>query len=121
VAHHLLVVENDAVVLALVLEALREEGYAVAGAVDGLEALDLVEQDPPRLLLVDLMMPRMDGATLVRLLRERGFGAPIVVLSAAYGGAEAARDLEADGFLAKPFGLGALLATVSDLLGPRGG
>jgi hypothetical protein len=43
------------------------------------------------------------------------------VLSAAYGGAAAARDLEADGFLAKPFGLGALLATVSDLLGPRGG
>jgi two-component system response regulator MprA len=109
-----LVVDDDPWIREAVELALLSEGYAVLIARDGLEALERIERRRPDLILLDVMMPRMDGMTLVHELRRRGLGRdlPIVLVTASPGlCAEAAR-LGLAGCLPKPFDLAALLRRV---------
>jgi two-component system, chemotaxis family, chemotaxis protein CheY len=102
---HILVVDDDESFREFVRIALRTQDYAVDTAADGAEALDKVRQDPPSLLLLDLMMPVMDGWQFVDACRkEPGCEqVPIVIMSAGQR-ANAAGALQAQAFLAKPFG-----------------
>lgn len=93
-------------------EVLDLEGFPVETARDGLEALRLLEACAPRLVLLDMRMPRLDGWGFARALRERGQDLPIVVMTAARDARRWADEIGARGYLAKPFELGDLLETV---------
>ncbi len=112
-----LVVEDDPALRDLVASTLEDEGYRVATAADGAEALEKVRADPPRAIVLDLMLPVMDGVAFLLACRAdpRCREIPVVVTSARYQGA-AGLALGAAAFLAKPFDLDALVRTVARLL-----
>ncbi|MBI2505274.1 MAG: response regulator [Candidatus Latescibacteria bacterium] len=80
--HHLLVVDDDDQVRRLLVTVLQREGFEVASAVDAQQALEMLDQDPFDLMLLDLHMPGpADGEDLLYLLRDRGDSVPIIVVS----------------------------------------
>jgi CheY-like chemotaxis protein len=109
-----LVVDDDPDILEAICDILEGEGYRVSRARHGLEALEKVRQERPSLILLDLMMPVMDGMAFAHALREQKLdeGVPIVVISAD-GNPQKAASIGARGFLAKPFDIQALLDHVS--------
>ena len=112
-----LVVDDDPDILDAICDILGGEGYRVARARHGLEALARLEQERPSVILLDLMMPVMDGLAFAQVLRSREDGAiPIVVISAD-GNPQKAAAVGARGFLAKPFDIDALLAQVAAMTG----
>ncbi len=115
-----LVVDDDPDILDAICDILQGEGYRVARARHGLEALDRVTQQRPDLILLDLMMPVMDGLALAQALRDRKLddGLPIVVISAD-GNPQKAAAVGAQVYLAKPFDIDALLSAVGRLVDGR--
>ena len=111
-----LVVDDDPDILDAICDILAIEGYRVARARHGLEALAAVERERPDLVLLDLMMPVMDGPAFAQALRrrEQDRGIPIVVISAD-GNPQKAAGVGARAFLAKPFDIAALLAEVATI------
>jgi two-component system, chemotaxis family, chemotaxis protein CheY len=112
-----LVVDDDAVIRSTVAELLLDEGYDVDQAADGAQALQLVFRSVPDAIVLDLMMPVVDGWAFVERCRTiEGAGeVPIVVMSATHGLHESAELLHAMGvraILAKPFDVDALIAIV---------
>jgi CheY-like chemotaxis protein len=113
----ILVVEDDAAIRALVSEVLRDDGYEVSEATNGAEALEFVGGHRPDLIVLDLMMPVMDGWTFVEECRRqrRCSEVPIVVTSASHDLPRTADKLRSYGVrtcLAKPFDVDGLLALV---------
>jgi CheY-like chemotaxis protein len=117
----ILVVDDDPDILEAVGEILVDEGYRVARARDGQEALARLEGERPALVLLDLMMPVMDGVAFARAMRlvPEHAGIPVVVISAD-GDPARARAVAAQGFLAKPFDIDDLLRAVSTHTGASG-
>lgn len=113
-----LLVDDDPEILEATGQVLREWGYAVDEARDGATALSLARGARPDLMLVDLMMPVMDGWTLIRRLREEQVASnvPLVVFSADRDAREKAKKLDADAALRKPFELQELQDVVERLL-----
>ena len=113
-----LVVDDDPDILDAVCDILEGEGYRIARARHGAEALARISEQRPSIILLDLMMPVMDGLTFARALRERPADAriPIVVISAD-GNPQRAAAIGAQGYLAKPFDIEALLAQVAAAAG----
>jgi CheY-like chemotaxis protein len=111
-----LVVDDDPDILDAICDILEGEGYRVARARHGVEALEALGRERPSLILLDLMMPVMDGLAFAQALRDRetGGGIPIVVISAD-GNPQKAASVGARGFLAKPFDIEALLAQVASI------
>lgn len=109
----ILVAEDETALRDFVSRNLRARGYAVSEAGNGLEALALWERENPHLVVLDIMMPRMDGLEVCRRIRERS-NTPIIALTALDAEADkvAALDLGADDYLTKPFGVEELLARV---------
>jgi CheY-like chemotaxis protein len=109
-----LVVDDDPDILEAICDILEVEGYRVARARHGGEALARVEAERPALILLDLMMPVMDGLTFAQTLRSRPAVAdvPIVVISAD-GNRLRAAPVGAVGYLAKPFDIDSLLGHVA--------
>lgn len=97
-----LVVDDDPAVVRLVDATLRDEGFVVASAVNGEEALERLEQFDADVIVLDLEMPLMDGPAFFRSLRSRGREIPVLLLSA-YGARRARRELGAEGAMEKPF------------------
>jgi DNA-binding response OmpR family regulator len=89
----ILIVDDDPNLLVLLAEQLRDDGFDVATARDGIEALRRLESGWPDLLIIDMMMPRMDGLTLAREIKGRA-DLPIIVLSAIDAGDSKADTLE---------------------------
>ena len=113
----ILVVEDDAAIRGLVSEVLRDDGYEVSEASNGLEALEALSDGRPDLIVLDLMMPVMDGWTFVEEChRSRACDeVPIVVTSASHDLPSTAERLRSFGVrtcLAKPFDVDGLLALV---------
>jgi len=115
-----LVVDDDTSILDTVSSILSGEGYDVVSAATGQEALDAVARKQPLLILLDMRMPVMDGWAVARALREQGIKVPIVVMTAAESAKRWADEVGAEGYLAKPFGLDELLATVERFRSPGG-
>ena len=111
-----LVVDDEGDIREILRLALEDEGYGVETARDGHEALDKVRRDPPSAVLLDLMMPIMDGWCFLaaRSTLSAKFQCPVLVMSAV-GGRYMARQLGARDFIAKPFDLDALLGKVAAL------
>jgi len=116
-----LLVDDDPEILEATGQILREWGYVVDEARDGQVALSLARTARPDLMLIDLMMPVMDGWTLIGRLREEKVaeGVPLVVFSADRDTREKARQLDAAASLRKPFELDELQAVVERLLHPK--
>ncbi|WP_436777558.1 response regulator transcription factor [Yinghuangia sp. YIM S09857] len=117
-AARILVVDDEPAVREALESSLRYEGYTVALAPDGLAALDALEREVPDLVILDVLMPRMDGLTTARRLRGRGETVPILMLTArdAVGDRVTGLDAGADDYLVKPFELDELFARVRALL-----
>jgi CheY-like chemotaxis protein/anti-sigma regulatory factor (Ser/Thr protein kinase) len=116
-----LLVDDDPEILEATGQALRELGYTVDEARDGVTALTLARGARPDVMLIDLMMPVMDGWTLIARLREEQVapGVPLVVFSADRDAREKASMLSADAALRKPFALEELQETLDRLLGQQ--
>ena len=108
-----LVVDDDESIRDLVVMALAAVGYEVVSAPDGAAALQVLATARPAVILLDLLMPTMDGWEFARLYEQRpGPHAPIIVLTAARDAQARAAEIKADAWLAKPFHLDALFACV---------
>jgi diguanylate cyclase (GGDEF)-like protein len=120
VSERILVVDDDPDILQVVKINLELEGYDVETAEDGREAVDKAMAEPPQLILLDIMMPRMDGLTALRRIRSHGAtGNTSVILLTARGLPEdRVRGLElgADDYITKPFDIGELVARVKAVL-----
>jgi two-component system response regulator MprA len=114
----ILVVEDDRAARASVTRALELDGYSVTAVNDGVAALEAVAEAPADLMVVDLLMPRLDGLTLCRRLRSQGDRTPILIMTARTEVSDRVSGLDAgaDDYLAKPFALDELLARVRALM-----
>jgi len=113
-----LVVDDDRAVRESLRRSLEFNGYAVALASDGAEALASISGSAPDVVVMDVMMPRLDGLETTRALRKAGNDVPILVLTArdAVGDRVEGLDAGADDYLTKPFALQELLARLRALL-----
>ena len=119
----ILVVDDEEKIRETLRGVLTDEGFDVLEAADGRAALDLLDHTEPRLAIVDIWMPELDGVELVRRMRAKTPGVPIIVISG-HGTIETAVRvirLGAYDFLEKPFQLDALLRVVNRALGETGG
>ncbi|HVI73380.1 MAG TPA: response regulator [Anaeromyxobacteraceae bacterium] len=115
----MLIVEDDPDLLSLVAMILRDAGYDVAAAEDGLQALARIEERMPGVILLDMRMPVMNGWEFAREYRARfARAAPIVVVTAAEDARARAQEIGADAWLEKPFDLDDVVRTVARFLGP---
>ena len=116
-----LVVEDYAPVRTAVVEGLTENGFAVDSSADGEEGLWFAQQNPYDVIVLDLMLPKLDGLGVLRKLRASGSTVPVLVLTARDGVDDRVRGLDtgADDYLVKPFAFAELLARVRVLVRRR--
>ncbi|WP_299575813.1 response regulator transcription factor [uncultured Williamsia sp.] len=114
----ILVVDDDRAVRESLRRSLSFNGYTVETASDGMEALDAIKSERPDAVVLDVMMPRLDGLEVCRRLRSTGDDLPILVLTARDSVSERVSGLDAgaDDYLPKPFALEELLARLRALL-----
>jgi DNA-binding response OmpR family regulator len=113
----ILLVEDDAKTRTTVALYLQREGYDVATAEDGVQALDVAAERDPHLVILDLMLPRLDGMAVCRALRERGSAAIIMVTARTTEEDKlAGLDMGADDYVTKPFSPRELMARVRAVL-----
>jgi DNA-binding response OmpR family regulator len=104
-APYVLVVDDDPAIRGLVGDALRDEGYVVDMAAHGAEALEAIRARRPATVLLDLMMPVMDGFSFMEACQREHLcdGLPIVVISAAHDALRRVKDLQVYACVSKPF------------------
>src|SRR5471032_774486 len=117
-----LVVDDDPDILQTLALCLSTEGYRVLMAANGQEALDVLSRERPDCVLLDLMMPVMDGWQFVSEVETSGWRRmPLLILSADRAVQQHSTKLRAEAYLAKPFDLDELLGKVSQLIGGPNG
>ena len=114
----ILVVEDDARISSFVASGLEQHGYTVAVAPDGEDGLQMAQTAPFDSAVVDLMLPKLDGLTLVEAMRRERLSMPVVILSAKHSVDDKVRCLRsgADDYLQKPFALSELLARLEAVM-----
>jgi DNA-binding response OmpR family regulator len=114
----ILVVEDDDAIREAVSYNLRQDGHDLLTAADGVAALDLARADRPDLIVLDVMLPRMSGLDVCRILRDEGHSMPVLMLTARSGEADRVQglDIGADDYVPKPFSMRELRARVASLL-----
>jgi len=115
---HALIIEDDGAIADFVARGLREAGFAVDVASDGEAGLTAALEQNPDVAIVDLMLPRRDGLSVIDELRRRGRSTPVLILSARRSVDDRVRGLQAGGddYLTKPFAFAELLARVQALV-----
>jgi two-component system, OmpR family, alkaline phosphatase synthesis response regulator PhoP len=118
--HRILVVDDEEDIVGLISFHLEKEGYRVQSALTGSDALDLAFSNPPDLVVLDIMLPEIDGLEVCRRLRgnQRTASVPILMLSARKEELDKVLGLElgADDYMVKPFGIRELVARVRAML-----
>jgi DNA-binding response OmpR family regulator len=115
---HLLIVEDEKSLTDIIKKGLEEEGYAVDVAYDGEEGLFMAENEPSDLIILDIMLPLIDGMTILKRIRKREIKTPVLMLTArdTVKDKVAGLDSGADDYLTKPFSVEELLARIRALL-----
>ena len=116
---HIMVVDDQAVVCKALEEYLRMSGYRVTATIDSRTVLSLVEKDPPELLVVDLLMPEVDGLAVLENVKHRFPKVPVLILTGmGYDNAimQEALNLGADGFLSKSLSFSHLVLEIRRVL-----
>ena len=118
--HRLLIVDDDAGIQKMLKALLEFEHFEVLVASDGLTALAQLEHAPPDLILLDLMMPDMDGRACLEELARRGLrpSIPVIVLTADVYARPFVERMQVESWFVKPFHLSELLRHIRRLLGP---
>ncbi len=113
----ILLIEDNETLAETLRYNLEREGYTVVQAADGMQGLELARQEQPDLLVLDIMLPRLDGFSVCRILRQES-DIPIIMLTARQDEVDriAGLELGADDYVSKPFSLGELLARVRAIL-----
>jgi len=114
----ILIVEDDSKIASFVAKGLREAGYAVDHVTSGEEALDFAQSVAYDAAVVDIMLPGMDGLTLIEKLRQKKINTPVIILSAKRTVDDRIKGLKAGGddYLTKPFSFSELLVRIQALL-----
>lgn len=114
----LLLIEDDAKIASFVMKGLSAAGFAVDHATDGEEGLDLGLSEPYDVIIVDLMLPKRDGLSVIEQLRREKIKTPVIILSAKDSVDDRVKGLEigSDDYLTKPFAFSELLARVQALM-----
>ena len=114
----LLLVEDDLKIAHFIIKGLQEAGFAVDHAEDGEDGLDMARHEPYDAAIVDCMLPKLDGLSLIRQLRNQSINIPIIILSAKKSVEDRIKGLESGGddYLTKPFAFSELLARVYALI-----
>ena len=121
-SRYILVVDDDASICDLIEEVLREEGYEVSATRDAARALQLIEQRPPALILLDLSIADQSAESIVSAVRELpGQTTSVIVVSGHANVGPRAEQVGADGYLPKPFDIPILVDTVQAVLSVRRG
>ena len=122
--HRILVVDDEPDLIAVLRHGLEAEGFEVVSAGDGEEGLRRAREDRPSLIVLDLMLPKLDGYKVCRALKfdERYKAIPILILSARSGEQDRrlALDMGADAFVTKPYEMRALVAAIRERVGAGG-
>lgn len=110
----ILIVDDDPTIRSVLEALLEDEGFTPVTAANGKEAVAIVRDSPPALVLMDLMMPVMNGVEAARTLKSEPAtaGVPIIAMSAGFILRESIDDLLADSIISKPFDLDALIANI---------
>lgn len=114
----LLLVEDDRKIADFVIKGFKAEGYAIDHAEDGLTALEFVRTEPYAAIIVDIMLPKMDGLSLISAMRREKISTPVIILSAKGAVSDRVKGLQtgSDDYLTKPFAFSELSARVQALL-----
>jgi len=114
----LLLIEDDAKIASFVIKGLSAAGFAVDHATDGEQGLDLGFSEPYDVIIVDLMLPKRDGLSVIEQLRREKIKTPVIILSAKDSVDDRVKGLEigSDDYLTKPFAFSELLARVQALM-----
>ena len=114
----ILLIEDDARTASFIIKGLRQEGFAVDHAADGEEGLHFAKEIPFDAAIIDIMLPKLDGLSLIERLRTDQFTMPVIVLSARSSVEDRIKGLHvgADDYLMKPFAFSELLARIHALL-----
>lgn len=117
-AYHILIVEDDKDIREGIEIYLKNQGYTVSQAADGVEGLRKIEEEEIHLAIVDIMMPKMDGITMMMKIREQNYDFPVIMLSAKSEEVDKIMGLNmgADDYITKPFTTMELLARVNSHL-----
>ena len=117
-ANRILVVEDDRDIREGIEIYLRNQGYVVFQAGDGVEGLEIIRREEIHLAIVDIMMPRMDGITMMMKVRDKGYDFPVIMLSAKSEEVDKIMGLNmgADDYVTKPFNPLELIARVKSQL-----
>lgn|GEM_PF-1689938 len=116
----ILVVDDDAAIRSTVSEILELEGFTVETAANGRDALNTIHVRIPKLIILDMRMPVMDGWAFARILKAEGVYVPILVMTAAQNARRWAEEIGADAFIPKPFDLEELLRAVNTFMSSGG-
>jgi two-component system OmpR family response regulator len=114
----ILLVEDDHKIAAFILKGLKAEGFAVDHAADGQDGLHLALTEPYDAAVVDIMLPKLDGLTLIERMRQDRIKIPVIILSAKGSVDDRVKGLQigGDDYLTKPFAFSELLARIQALI-----
>ena len=114
----LLLVEDDLKIASFIIKGMKEEGYAVDHATDGQEGLHMAVTEPYDAAIIDVMLPKLDGLSLIERMRKEKVNTPVIILSAKGSVDDRVKGLQVGGddYLPKPFAFSELLARVQALM-----
>jgi two-component system OmpR family response regulator len=114
----ILLVEDDSKIASFIMKGMKEAGYAVDHAPDGSEGLELALTEPYDAAIIDIMLPKLDGLSLIAEIRRNKVTTPVIILSVMGSVEDRVKGLQtgSDDYLAKPFAFSELLARVQALI-----
>jgi two-component system OmpR family response regulator len=119
----LLLIEDDPKIASFILKGMKAEGYAVDHALDGQDGLHMAVTEPYDAAIIDVMLPKLDGLSVIERMRKEKVNTPVIILSAKGSVDDRVKGLQAGGddYLPKPFAFSELLARVQALIRRSGG
>ena len=119
----ILLVEDDVKIASFVVKGLRAAGYAVDHAIDGENGLHMALTEPYDAAIIDIMLPKLDGLSVIEEMRKEGVNSPVIILSAKGSVNDRVKGLQkgSDDYMTKPFAFSELLARVQALIRRAGG